>query len=151
MLHYTLTNRAFDEVVLLVRGLDEQKGLDRVAKTAKIAGWWKESFASAIRVWDGDLSAERLGLNDTQWSALCGRPSEHGPIDAIIHNVARVHWTTNYDGLKDVNVGSTIQLLQAAMASPFLKSFVYVSGGLITDSRIWTEQEASMANAYDQT
>ncbi|RYP06964.1 hypothetical protein DL764_002851 [Monosporascus ibericus] len=151
ILHYTLTKRAFYKVVLLVRGLDEQKGLDRVMKTAKIAGWWKESFASAIEVWDGNLSAERLGLNDSQWSALCGRPSAHGTVDAIIHNGARVHWTTNYDGLKDVNVGSTIQLLQAAMASPFLKSFVYVSGGLITDSRTWTEEEARMANGYDQT
>ncbi|OCK73332.1 putative nonribosomal peptide synthase [Lepidopterella palustris CBS 459.81] len=125
ILHYTLTKRAFDKVVLL----------------------WEESFASAIEVWDGDLAAEKLGLNDSQWSALCGRPSAHGTVDAIIHNGARVHWTTNYDGLKDVNVGSTIQLLQAAMASPFLKSFVYVSGGLITDSRTWTEEEARMAAA----
>ncbi|KAF9875045.1 putative nonribosomal peptide synthase [Colletotrichum karsti] len=151
ILQSTLTRRAFNRVVLLVRGLDEQRGLDRVMKTAKIAGWWKESFTSAIEVWDGDLSAERLGLNDSQWSALCGRPSVHGTINAIIHNGARVHWTTNYDGLKDVNVGSTVQLLQAAMASPFLKSFVYVSGGLITDSRTWTEEEAKMANGYDQT
>ncbi|KAE8419880.1 hypothetical protein BDV36DRAFT_293772 [Aspergillus pseudocaelatus] len=151
ILHYTLTKRVFNRVVLLVRGLGEQKGLDRVIKTAKIAGWWKESFASAIEVWDGDLSAERLGLNDSQWSALCGRPSAHGTIDAIIHNGARVHWTTSYEGLKDVNVGSTIQLLKAAMASSFLKSFVYVSGGLITDSRTWTEEEARIANGYDQT
>lgn len=151
ILRYTLAKRAFDKVVLLVRGLQEQKGLDRVIKTAKIAGWWKESFASAIEVWDGDLSAERLGLNDSQWSALCGRPSAHGTIDAIIHNGAVVHWITNYNGLKDVNVGSTMQLLQAAMASPFFKSFVYISGGLITDSRTWTEEEAKMANGYDQT
>lgn len=151
ILRYTLAKRTFDKVVLLVRGIDEQKGLDRVRKTAKIAGWWRESFASAIEVWDGDLSAERLGLNDSQWSALCGRPDAHDTIDAIIHNGAVVHWSTNYDGLKDVNVGSTIQLLQAAMASPCLKSFVYVSGGLITDSRTWTEEEARMANGYDQT
>lgn len=151
ILHHTLTKRVFDRVILLVRGLDKEKGLDRVMKTAKIAGWWKESFTSAIEVWDGDLSAARLGLNDSQWSALCGLPSAHGTVDAIIHNGARVHWTTNYDGLKDVNVGSTIQLLQAAMASPFLKSFVYISGGLITDSRTWTEDEARMANGYDQT
>lgn len=151
ILHHTLAKRAFDRVVLLVRGLDEQKGLDRVMKTAKIATWWKESFASAIEVWDGDLAAERMGLNDSQWSALCGRPSAHGTVDAIIHNGARVHWATSYEGLKDVNVGSTIQLLRAATASPSLKSFVYVSGGLITDRRIWTEEEARMANGYDQT
>ncbi|OTA90727.1 hypothetical protein M434DRAFT_397814 [Hypoxylon sp. CO27-5] len=151
ILHYILAKHTFDKVVLLVRGLGEQKGLDRVIITAKMAGWWNELFLSAIEVWDGDLSAERLGLNDSQWSALCGRPSAHGTIDAIIHNGARVHWTTDYDGLKDVNVGSTIQLLQAAMSSPFLKSFVYVSGGLITDRRTWTEEEARMANGYDQT
>lgn len=151
ILRYTLTKRAFDRVVLLVRGLHEQKGLDRVIKTAKIAGWWKESFISAIEVWDGDLSAQNLGLNDSQWSALCGRPSAHGTINAVIHNGAVVHWTTNYDSLKDANVDSTVQLLQAAIASRFLKSFVYISGGLITDSRIWTETEAKMANGYDQT
>ena len=151
ILRYALTKRAFDKVVLLVRSLDEQKGLDRVRKTAKIAGWWRESFALAIEVWDGDLSAEKLGLNHSQWAALCGRPSVHGTIDAVIHNGAVVHWATNYDGLKDVNVGSTIQLLQAALASPCLKSFVYVSGGLITDSRAWTEEGASMANGYVQT
>ena len=50
ILHYTLTKRAFEKVVILVCGLDEQKGLDRVMKTAKIAGWWKESFASASGV-----------------------------------------------------------------------------------------------------
>lgn len=50
ILHYTLTKRAFDKVALLVRGPDEQKGLDRLMKTAKIAGWWRESFASAIEV-----------------------------------------------------------------------------------------------------
>jgi thioester reductase-like protein len=55
ILHYTPTKRAFDKVVLIVHGLDEQNGLDRVMKTAKIAGWWKESFVSAIGVWDGDL------------------------------------------------------------------------------------------------
>ncbi|TVY34230.1 Nonribosomal peptide synthetase [Lachnellula subtilissima] len=128
ILHYALTKRIFDRVVLLVRSLDAQKGLDRVMKTAKIAGWWKESFTSAIEVWDGDLSTERLGLNNSQWSALCGRPSAHGTIDAIIHNGAR-----------------------AAVASPFLKSFVYVSGGLITDNQIWTEEEARRAKGYDQT
>lgn len=100
ILRYTLTKRAFDKVVLLVYDLDERKGLDRVRKTAKIAGWWRESFASAIEVWNGALSAERLGLNDSQWSALCGRPSAHNTIDAAIHNGAVVHWTTNYDGLK---------------------------------------------------
>ncbi|PLB36947.1 uncharacterized protein BDW47DRAFT_126854 [Aspergillus candidus] len=151
ILHFILTKRAFEKVVLLVRGLDGQTGLDRVRRTAKITGWWKESFASVIEVWDGDLSAKRLGLNDSHWSALCGRPSSHGPIDAIIHNGARVHWSTSYDGLKDVNVGSTAQLLQAAIKSPFLKTFVYVSGGLITDSRVWTDEEARIANGYDQT
>lgn len=151
ILRYTLTKRAFDKVVLLVRGIHGHKGLDRVRKAAKIAGWWKESFASAIEVWDGDLSTERLGLNDSQWSALCGLPSTYSTIDAIIHNGAVVHWSTNYDSLKAVNVGSTVQLLQAAVVSPFVKSFVYVSGGLITDSRTWTEEEAKEANGYDQT
>lgn len=151
ILHHTLAKRLFDRVILLVRSDDAQKGMERVTKTAKIAGWWKDSYASAIEVWNGDLSSERLGLPDSQWSALSGHLSPHGTIDAIIHNGARVHWATNYGGLKDVNVGSTVQLLQAAMTSPFLKSFVYVSGGLITDNQIWTEEEARRAKGYDLT
>ncbi|KAG9529480.1 nonribosomal peptide synthase 11, partial [Aureobasidium melanogenum] len=151
ILRDALAKRAFKRLVLLVRSSSSETGLDRVIKTAKLAGWWKEAFISAIEVWEGDLAAERLGLADSQWDALCGRSSTFGTIDAIIHNGAMVHWATSYDGLKDVNVGSTLQLLHAATDSAFLQSFVYVSGGLITDSRIWTEEETRTVNGYDQT
>ncbi|KAI0123358.1 hypothetical protein BJ170DRAFT_660160 [Xylariales sp. AK1849] len=151
ILRHILTKRAFDRVVVPVRIVNGQRALDRVRSAAKIAGWWDESFASAIEAWDGDLSAERLGLNESQWNALCGLPSTNGTIHAIIHNGAAVHWSTSYDSLKAVNVDSTMQLLQAAMASPFMKSFVYVSGGITTDKRRWTEKEANEATGYDQT
>lgn len=125
--------------------------MDRVRKVAVTAGWWRESYASAIEVWYGDLAAKNLGLSDPFWDVLCGRPSSAGTIEAIIHNGATVHWSSNYNDLKAVNVGSTINLLNAAMESPFVQCFVYVSGGLITDSRIWTKEEEAMANGYDQS
>ena len=151
ILRHTLAKRAFDKVAVLVRRVNGQQGMDRVRKAAITAGWWQESYASSIEVWDGDLEAENLGLSKPHWDALCGRPSSAGTIEAVIHNGAIVHWSSNYDDLKAVNVGSTVKLLQAAMDSPFVRSFVYVSGGLITDSRVWTKDEEAMANGYDQS
>ncbi|KAK9417247.1 putative Nonribosomal peptide synthetase [Seiridium unicorne] len=151
ILYHLLTKRAFDRVVLLVRAINGKKGVERVKQAAQVAGWWKKSYASAIEVWDGDLAQPGLGLNNSQWDALRGLPSADGIIDAIIHNGAAVHWSTTYDRLKAANVGSTMHLLQATMASPFIKSFVYVSGGLITAHRTWTDQEAKDATGYDQT
>ncbi|KAM7185078.1 Nonribosomal peptide synthase [Naviculisporaceae sp. PSN 640] len=152
ILHYILSKKVFDKVIVLVRPGTE-KGLERVIKTATMAGWWRHSYTSAIRVWEGDLaSPHKLGLTEEQWGALCGRTSkEYGAVDAIIHNGAKVHWSTSYESLKDVNVNSTLQLLQAAMKSPVLKNFVYVSGGLFTDRQIWTDEEAQAANGYDQS
>jgi amino acid adenylation domain-containing protein/thioester reductase-like protein len=151
ILRNTLAKRAFGKVVVLVRPVSGKSGMDRVRKAAVTAGWWRESYASTIEVWYGDLAAENLGLSDPFWYALCGRPSSAGTIEAIIHNGATVHWSSNYDDLKAVNVGSTIKLLKAAMDSPFVQSFVYVSGGLITDSRIWTKEDEAKANGYDQS
>ena len=102
-----------------------------------------------IEIWQGHLSARRLRLDDSQWSALRGFPSIHGIIDVIIHNGARVHWITSYDGSRDANVGPALQLLQAGTFPPFSKSFVYVSGGLITDNQARTDEESRRAKGYD--
>jgi amino acid adenylation domain-containing protein/thioester reductase-like protein len=123
-----IRSQIFDKIVLLVRPIDGQNGLDRVREVAKIAGWWKDSVVSAIEVWEGDLSKAWLGLTAAQWSRLCGRESQ-GAIDTIIHNGAVVNWSADYSTLKAANVSSTFQLLRAGVQSPVLRRFVYVSGG----------------------
>lgn len=152
ILRQVLTTQLFGRTVLLVRCANDFEGLHRVREAAKVAGWWEESFTSAIEVWEGDLSAERLGLTDARWSSLCGEHTSSGVVDAIIHNGAVVHWSTDYDQLKAVNVGSTLQLLQAAMHSKALRRFVYVSGGLsASDWANSTADVASQATGYDQS
>lgn len=151
ILRHTLHKGIFDRIILLVRSRDAQDGLSRVRKAAETAGWWRSSFTSALEVWPGDLSSHNLGLADAQWRALCGLPSPLAPITAIIHNGARVHWATSYAGLKPANVDSTLHLVHAALDSPNLTSFVYISGGLITENGTWSAAEAAAANGYDQS
>lgn len=127
-----LAKGCFDKVVVLVRAIDADDGLSRVRKTAMLAGWWRESCAKSIEIWVGDLSKDQLGLNQSQWDRLVGRSSRE-PISTIIHNGAAVHWIAGYDELQPVNVGSTFQLLKAALQSPALRRMVYVSGGRASD------------------
>ncbi|KAH8889973.1 putative nonribosomal peptide synthase [Thozetella sp. PMI_491] len=152
ILRHLLKSRLFDRIVLLIRKVDGCKGLDRVRLRLEHVGWWRKTFASMIEVWEGDLSADRLGLSNSQWGSICGVQTSSGLVHAIIHNGATVHWSTNYDKLKDVNVGSTLQLLRAAMHSQALKRFVYISGGL--SSGDWAKpsaHSASQATGYDQS
>lgn len=149
ILRSLLAGGQFGRVILLVRPSSGQTGMDRVVQAARAAGWWQEAFAELIEVWDGDLSKTRLGLEEHQWNALCG--TGRSPVHAIVHNGAQVHWTSKYLTLKPVNVDSTVQLVQAAMASSAAKTFVYISGGLITSNREWTLEESKAATGYDQT
>ncbi|KAH6645013.1 hypothetical protein BKA67DRAFT_127245 [Truncatella angustata] len=152
ILQHLLISRAFERVVLLVRKTNRDSPcFDRVRDAAVAAGWWEERFTSPIEVWEGDLSADRLGLTALQWSSLCGVPTSEGVVNAIIHNGAAVHWSTDYEKLKAVNVVSTLQLLQAAIHSKALKRFVYISGGL--DAGDWASPAsgnvAKQATGYD--
>jgi amino acid adenylation domain-containing protein/thioester reductase-like protein len=157
ILWQVISSGRFCHAVLLVRSLGTHNGLSRVQRAAEQAGWWDDSFASFISVWEGDLSAPRLGLSDTQWASLCGCPSTSSnvpAVDVIIHNGAAVHWGTRYEHLRAANVGSTLQLLQAALHSKVLKKFVYVSGGLSACD--WakgktSDDAATAATGYDQS
>ncbi|QKX62579.1 uncharacterized protein TRUGW13939_09740 [Talaromyces rugulosus] len=153
ILRSLLVNRTFDRVVLLVRPMDNQGGLERVKKSAELAGWWDDMFASTIDVWQGDLSKEKFDLTDSQWLSLSGSQTADGPINAIIHNGAVVHWTSSYDKLKKVNVESTLQLLRVALASPCMNRFIYISGGEISANRdaILSNSETNQMTGYDLT
>lgn len=151
ILRQVLTSRAFQRVICLVRPLRGKNGMERLLEAVEHAGWWNAAFAPRIEVWDGDLGAEMLGLSVDRWKSLCGdKDAPHGIIDAIVHNGAIVHWTSTYAQLKAANVDSTLQLLEAAARSPFLKRFVYISGGNITSQ---TEHlcASDAATGYDLT
>lgn len=121
-----------ERVVALVRAESAEKGLERVAETARVAGWWDKEHKKRIQVWTGDLEKARLGLKDEEWKQLSGASSD-GKIDAIIHNGAIVNWNADYDKLMKANVQSVVDLLRAAVESRHGPRFVFISGGASTD------------------
>ncbi|KAJ3496477.1 hypothetical protein NLG97_g2624 [Lecanicillium saksenae] len=121
-----------ERVVALVRAKSTTHGLERLKATARIAGWWKDSYEERMEVWTGDLEEVKLGLKKEQWMQLAGTSSTTR-IDAIIHNGAIVNWNADYDKLKNANVGSVVDLLQATVESPHTPRFVFVSGGVSVD------------------
>lgn len=125
-----LLTRPHVSVFALVRGPTESSGLERIITTAISNGWWQQSYASRIHVWKGDLRDVNIGLGDPELRKLRG---EIGPretcIHAIIHNGARVHYSSDYQTLKPTNVLSTLELLRVTATSPDISTFVFVGGG----------------------
>ena len=161
ILRSLIESKRFERIILLVRSSKGKKGnLERIKDAAITARWWKEEYTSLFETWEGDLGGKRLGLSDPQWSSLCGVATpEYGVVNAVIHNGAAVHWSSDYETLKAVNVGSTLQLLQAAMHSKVMNRFVYISGGMSASE--WAKSapvsptdkmnNAASATGYDQS
>lgn len=116
-------------VVAHVRAKSEIHGLERIQDAAKISGWWSPRYMEKLEVWVGDLHQDRVGLTDAQWDRVCGLAPE-GNVNSIIHNGASVNWNLDYNSLRQMNVGSTMALLEASILSPVKAKFVFVSGGL---------------------
>lgn len=117
-------------IYALVRCSNPSTGLANIIATAKSQGWWQDSYATRIRVWAGDLSKPLLGLSDADLSLLRGAEcANEKAVHAIIHNGAKVHYSSDYQSLKAVNVLSTVELLRVAAQAPRLSDFVFVSGG----------------------
>ncbi|OJJ08120.1 hypothetical protein ASPVEDRAFT_89351 [Aspergillus versicolor CBS 583.65] len=147
-------------VVALVRARDKDHAMERIVSSARAAQWWQEEYRSRVTAWVGDLAAPRLGLSESQWSAIEGRGcpgsgsgSSSGPaeprIDAIIHNGALVHWGADYHRLRDVNVSSVISLLAALTRSQAPPTFTFVSGGHVQlDDDEATDEERAAVIAH---
>nr|KAJ3407113.1 large subunit of alpha-aminoadipate reductase [Polyrhizophydium stewartii] len=94
----------------------------RLISTSKQRLAWSDAWLhdGRVRAVAGDLSAERFGLSDTVWDALCHE------VDVIIHNGAFVHWFYPYSEMRGPNVIGTRTGLQLATTHR-LKPFHYVS------------------------
>ena len=154
ILRHLLTEPTIKRVVTHVRAENESSGFERIVSVARKSGWWQNKYTERVEVWVGDLAAEPcLGLSMEQWNRIRGL-GEH-PINAIIHNGARVHWLHSYNSLKPTNVKSTELLLLASIESTSVARFTYVSGGqqLRLQERNDQEraEEASTFNGYAQT
>ena len=115
----------------LVRSPTKSEAMVRIIKQAREEGWWKNSYASRIDAWPGDMAEENLGLSDDQlqYFGVDGELPGKSCIHAIIQNGATVHYNLDYDSVKATNVDSTHSLLHLTANSKTVNSFVYVTGG----------------------
>ncbi|KAK8036909.1 non-ribosomal peptide synthetase [Apiospora marii] len=152
--------RSGRKVVALVRATSPAHGLDRIKRSAAIAGWWNEdegADAARVEVWPGDLARPRLGLDETSWARLHGDAGTGAgaAVDAVVHNGAVVNWNADFGMLRAANVQSTADLLGAVAASPRGAKLVYISGGLTGDTQAdraaTAAQMGAGGNGYAQT
>lgn len=118
-------------VYALVRCSNTASGLQKIREAVIKQGWWQESYAARVHVWKGDLKQPDLGLGEQELRQVLGQDvSPDDAIHALIHSGARVHYSSDYDALKGVNVTATLSALQLAAQAAHLRSFVFVSGGV---------------------
>ncbi|QBM87771.1 aminoadipate-semialdehyde dehydrogenase precursor [Metschnikowia aff. pulcherrima] len=111
-----------------VRASNKEAGFERIRKTGKTYGIWKDEWASHIEVVLGDLAKPQFGMESAEWENLTGS------VDVIIHNGAMVHWVYPYATLRDANVISTINVINmCATGKPKYFSFVSSTSTLDTD------------------
>lgn len=140
-------NHQVRKIIILVRAANIDIARERIRKVAVTAGWWKESAFSRIEVWLGDLAEPRLGLQEEKWAKMSN-------IDIIIHNGAVVNYSAGYDVLERANVISTFHLLEAALQSQRLRTFIFISGGIKQGLHQSDEEYLQTLNeseAYSQT
>ncbi|KAJ3101512.1 large subunit of alpha-aminoadipate reductase [Phlyctochytrium bullatum] len=125
-------------VYCLVRASDSAKGLDRVKENGVRHMVWEDSWiqqGSSARVIAvcGDLSAERLGVSESEWQFLAEKT------DVIVHNGALVHWVYPYHKLRAPNVLGTLWGLRLA-SQHHLKPFHFVSSTSALDTSYYTRK-----------
>lgn len=117
-------------IYALIRCSSPTGGLTKIITAARPHGWWREEYAARLHIWPGDLTLTRLGLRADELRILRGKGCglDEG-VHAIIHNGAKVHYSSDYTSLKAVNVLSTIELIKIAAEAPHISQFMFVSGG----------------------
>ncbi len=145
------------QVYVLICCSTKSRGLQRIVDAATLYGWWQDEYMSRIYVWQGDLTKISLGLGTTELERLRG---ENVPRDlsihAIVHNGAKVHYSSDYETLKAVNVLSTLELLKITACASHISTLVYVSGGEkpkinASDASSASLDHLSDAGGYTQT
>ncbi|KAF9883255.1 hypothetical protein FE257_003811 [Aspergillus nanangensis] len=137
-------------IIGLVRANSETKAMDKVREQGIIGHWWRDEYEPRIEIWMGDLSRSKLGLEEKLWNNQTGV----SPIDAIVHNGARVNWMDDFATLKATNVQSTSEILEAIASMTKPCSLTYISGGYLPSSEESREEIAkklTKASGYDQT
>lgn len=118
-----LLDRTVADIYCLVRSPHGGEGRARIEDNLKSYGFWKPTYDTRILPVVGDLSRERLGLDEEEFRHLTQT------IDTIYHNGAWVNFLYPYSTLKAANVLGTEEILKLACQSKikpvhFISSYV---------------------------
>lgn len=116
-------------LVAHIRGVkDVATAQDRLVRSLKGYGLWRDSWADRISCVLGDLSKPRLGLDDVSWKEVAETA------DVVVHNGAYVHWIARYEQMMRSNVLSTLDAMELCnVGRPKLFSFVSSTSTLDTE------------------
>lgn len=107
-----------------------------------------EAFAERVSAVLGDVSVERLGLDEVTWRRLAD------DVDLTIHAAGRTTLVTFYDALAPINVEGTRRAVEFALRSRG-KYLVYVSSFSALGDRLnfnnppFTERDLELGQGYD--
>ena len=150
-----LLQRPEIEIFALTRSPSIAEGFEQIKRRARSNGWWQESYASRVHIWQGDLTIRNIGLSSEHLQRLRGGSEKHLCIDTIIHNGAKVHYNMDYETLKASNIHPTKELLAITSGASNLSTFIYISGGRQPSALEISESmhvlQASHTNDYGQS
>lgn len=150
-----LLQRPGIKVFALARSPSTIEGLERIRRRARSYGWWEESYSSKLQIWLGDLTKSNLGLSSADLRCLRGESEELARIDTIIHNGAKVHYSSSYETMKLSNLYPTEELLRITVGASDISTFIYISGGRQPSELELPESaqalQASRTNGYGQS
>ncbi|GAB5416732.1 MAG: hypothetical protein Crog4KO_22210 [Crocinitomicaceae bacterium] len=110
----------YPNIISLVRAENEESAQSRMEDSLKKYSLYSAELQQKIKVLQADLSQERLGLNARDYDLVVDQ------VDVIYHCGAMVNFMKNFEVLKQVNVGSTYELLKIAHTTK-RKQFNYIS------------------------
>ena len=112
-----------------VRGVTDSKAaIQRLRKSLEGYGLWRDEWSARLSCVVGDLSKQRLGIEERTWQVLSNI------VDSVIHNGAAVHWVKRYQDMLDSNVISTIETMQLVNEGKKVKTFAFVSSTSVLDT-----------------
>jgi thioester reductase-like protein len=150
LLHDLLTSTSA-QVTCLVRGETTEQATERIRyflgvydPDDELAG----EFARRVTVLLGDVSRERLGVDDATWAKLAEQT------DVIIHMAARTTLISFYDALAPTNVEGTSRVIDLALATRqkyliYISSFSALGDYLYTTNPPFTEHDLELGQGYD--
>jgi L-aminoadipate-semialdehyde dehydrogenase len=114
-------------LVAHVRARDPKAGLDRLQRSLRAYGLWRQDWAQRLSAVVGDLAKPKLGLGDGTWTTLANE------VDVVIHNGAQVHWVKRYQDMMASNVLSTLEAMKLCNEGK-PKLFAFVSSTSVLDN-----------------